>query len=175
MTFIRGVQSRSITKFMRKLKGRGLLKSGVFLSCLCLCLLKSGAQGNLVQNGQFTSPNESSIPAWTYPGYIYVPGNPDVSGTDGASFVGISQYISQNLNTVPGQVYRLRFSIRASIPGMAQAGPNGVGVQWGGAEFGDISAGALFVNLDQPSIVSNRSDCGNKTELHPSVWSQPLP
>src|SRR5947209_8061737 len=100
---------------------------------LCAIFLWSprlkAADANIVQNGAFNSPDGASIPGWTYPGYVWVPGYPP--GADGGPFVGVSEYISQVLPTQPGQSYLLQFSIRATIPGIGQGGPYGIGLSWG--------------------------------------------
>jgi hypothetical protein len=93
----------------------------------CFCPFSTNAQGALVQNGQFNSPDGMSIPGWSYPGYVWVPGG----GADGGPYVGVSQYISQSLPTAPGQDYLLQFSIKPVTPGIGQAGPYGIGVSWG--------------------------------------------
>ena len=86
------------------------------------------ADGNIVLNGGFNSPNGTTIPGWTYPGFMWDYGNPP--GADGGAFVGLSEYISQVLPTQPRQSYLLQFSIRAALPFIGQGGPYGIGVSW---------------------------------------------
>lgn len=93
---------------------------------------------NIVQNGGFSSPNGTSVPDWTYPGLIWNPGNPPMPGADGGSFVGVSGYIAQILNTQPNQTYLLQFSVSGSVPYIGQGGPWGIGVEWGSQNLGTI-------------------------------------
>ena len=104
------------------------LNLGALFAAGLIVPLNSLADGNIVQNGGFNSPNGGSIPGWTYPGYLWNPGYPP--GADGGPFVGVSRYISQALPTQPGQSYFLQFTIRATIPSIGQTGPYGIGVSW---------------------------------------------
>jgi hypothetical protein len=116
---------------------RNRFTSGITILLFTVMCFALRAQ-NIVQNGAFNSPNGISFPGWTYPGFIFNPGNPPVPGADGGSYVGVSQYILQSLNTTPGQIYELQFSILAKVPYISQPGPYGIDVHWGSEDLGII-------------------------------------
>jgi hypothetical protein len=100
------------------------------LAVMVLMAFKSPAipiPGNLVNNGDFSSPNGVSIPGWTYSGFMWSAFN----GVNGGSFVGINSYFSQTLTTQVGQTYLLQFYTTAAVPGIGQGGPYGLSVTWG--------------------------------------------
>jgi hypothetical protein len=120
------------------------------LAVMILITFKSPAipiPGNLVNNGDFTSPNGVSIPGWSYSGFMWSAYN----GVNGGSFVGINTYFSQTLTTQPGQTYLLEFYTTAAVPGIGQGGPYGLSVTCG-------SQNAIGYTLTQDSYNWIRED-----------------
>ena len=98
-----------------------ILVTAVLFCCRVQCV------GNLVQNGDFSSPNGTTIPDWSYSGLMWSAYN----GVGGGSYVGINSYFSQTLATQPGQTYILQFYTTAAVPGIGQGGPYGLSITWG--------------------------------------------
>lgn len=85
------------------------------------------ANANIVQNGDFGSPDGFSIPPWNVSGGIMWSAD---YGVNGGSFAGIGGYFSQTLNTQPGQTYLLQFYTTTGLPFIGQGGPYGLSVTW---------------------------------------------
>jgi hypothetical protein len=92
-----------------------------------LCLSEANGQGTLVQNGDFSSPDGSSIPGWNVSGGLMWSA---YNGVNGGSFAGIGGYFSQTLATQPGETYLLQFYTTTGVPGISQSGPYGLSVTW---------------------------------------------
>jgi hypothetical protein len=94
---------------------------------LWLSQCRSSALQNIIQNGDFSSPNGLSIPGWNVSGgFMWSAYN----GVNGGSYAGIGGYFSQTLTTQPGQTYLLQFYTTTGVPGIGQGGPYGLSVTW---------------------------------------------
>jgi hypothetical protein len=87
----------------------------------------STADANIVQNGDFGSPDGSSIPPWNVSGGLM--SSADYGVNDG-SFIGVGGYVSQTLITQPGHAYMLQFYTTTGLPFVGQGGPYGLSVTW---------------------------------------------
>jgi len=129
-----------------------------FASCLLFCVLllpfSAFAQGNIVQNGNFTSASVTQ-PYWTGQNAWSSDG-----GVNGGPCVILTGGISQMLTTVPGQTYELQFYAEGYVPGLQGSPPWGIE-----AKVGNQSTDYQFNHTSWFDEQELFTASGNQTDL----------